>query len=721
MPRRTPIERLRNIGIIAHVDAGKTTTTERILYHTGRSHRIGEVHDGAATTDYMQQEQERGITIQSAAVTAEWVPGAWKGAPGGHAHQLNVIDTPGHVDFTIEVNRSLRVLDGAVVVFDAVAGVEPQSETNWRLADGYGVPRLCYVNKMDRMGADFGRCVRMISERLDAVPLVLQVPIGSEDRFRGMVDLVEDVAYVKMDDGKDSPYEVWEADPEAIVARLGLAGGEDVDVLRRTAELRAALVDAALAVDDDPAQEALNAYFDGVPPSAGTLRRLVRLGTLSGSFVPVLCGSSFKNKGVQQMLDAVVDYLPAPTDVAAIPTVDAHGVPDGGTRRCSDDEPFAALAFKVLNDRFGALTFARVYSGRAAKGDTLLNASKGRREKVGRVVEVFADEANDLDEVYAGDIVAFVGLRETDTGDTLCDAAHPVILERMTFPEPVISVSVEPRSRGDQERLGAGLARMVRADPSLRLLQDPETGQTVLSGMGELHLEVTVDRLRTEMGVEAVTGRPQVAFRETIRRAVEHVHVHRKQTGGSGQFAEVRMRFEPLARGAGFEFVDATTGGTVPREFVPAVEDGVRRQMGTGVLVGYPTVDLRATLLDGRAHAQDSSAMAFEVAARACFREAVREADPVLLEPVMSVETVTPSDHVGDVMGDLLRRRGTIVTQSGRASEVVIRSLVPLGNMFGYVGNLRSATSGRARYSMVPDHYAEVPRGVQEEILKAHG
>ncbi len=717
MARRHPIERLRNFGIIAHVDAGKTTTTERILYHTGRSHRIGEVHEGAATTDYLQQEQERGITIQSAAVSADWVPGAWKGSPGPHAYRFNVIDTPGHVDFTIEVNRSLRVLDGAVVVFDGVAGVEPQSETNWRLADDYGVPRIAYVNKMDRIGASFDRCVRMISERLGATPLALQVPIGSEEGFRGMVDLVEDVAFVKAGDGKDTPYETWDADPEAIIAKLGLSAKGDVDILRRTAELRASLVEAALEVDDDPGQAAMKTYFDGVMPSVGTLKRLIRLGTLKGAFTPVLCGSSYKNKGVQQMLDAVADYLPSPTDVAAIPTVDGDGVPDGGARRCSDDEPLAMLAFKTLNNQFGNLTFARVYSGRGGKGTTLLNASKGRREKVGRVVEVFADKTNDLDEFHAGDIVAFVSMKDTDTGDTLCDPAHPVILERMTFPDPVISVSVEPRAKGDQERLGSALARAVRADPSLRLRQDPETGQTVLSGMGELHLEVTVDRLRTEMGVEAVTGKPQVAYREALRKAVEHTHTHRKQTGGSGQFAEVTMRFEPLGRGAGFVFEDATTGGTVPREFVPSVSAGVRSQMDTGVLAGYPTVDFKATLLDGKFHAVDSNAMTFDIAARACFREAARMADPAILEPVMLVETITPADHIGDVMGDLQRRRGTIVAQSERNSETVIQAHVPLGNLFGYIGWLRSTTSGRARFTMTPDRYAEVPRGVQDDIV----
>ena len=702
MARKTPLKDMRNIGIIAHVDAGKTTTTERILYYTGRSHKIGEVHDGAATTDYMEQEQKRGITIQSAAVTVFW-----------KNHQINVIDTPGHVDFTIEVNRSLRVLDGAVVVFDGVAGVEPQSETNWRLADNYNVPRMCYVNKMDRSGANFRRCVDMIRTRLGAKPVCLQLPIGSEDNFRGMIDLVEMKALIWHSDEMDAEWEVAEVDVPDIIKRLNIVVKEDIDILNDVASYRQDLLDSAIEQDD----EAMEAYLEtGEAPALDILKRCIRRGTVNGAFTPVLCGSSFKNKGVPQVLDAVVDYLPAPTDVEAIKTVDENGVPNG-ERICSDDEPFSALAFKVINNQFGALTFARVYSGVAAKGMTLLNSTRGKRERIGRMVEVYAKDTNPIEETRAGDIIAFVSLAETETGDTLCDAAHPVILERMKFPDPVISMSVEAKTKGDQEKLGQALGKMVRADPSLRLELDKETGQTILRGMGELHLEITIDRIRTEYGVEANVGKPQVAYRETITSKVEHIYTHKKQTGGSGQYAEIKVQFEPRERGGGFEFIDKIVGGTVPREFIPAVEYGIENQKEDGVLAGFPTVDFQATLVDGKYHDVDSSAIAFEIAARACFREAMRKASPILLEPIMKVEVVTPENHLGDVIGDINRRRGQILEQLDRGLNLAVVANVPLSEMFGYIGDLRSMTSGRATFTMEFSHYDPVPRQVADEVI----
>ncbi|HYI69958.1 MAG TPA: elongation factor G [Skermanella sp.] len=701
MARRTPLKDMRNIGIIAHVDAGKTTTTERILYYTGRSYKIGEVHDGAATTDYMEQEQKRGITIQSAAVTVFWKD-----------HQINVIDTPGHVDFTIEVNRSLRVLDGAVVVFDGVAGVEPQSETNWRLADNYNVPRMCYVNKMDRSGANFRRCVDMIVNRLGARPLVLSLPIGSEDNFRGLIDLVTMKALVWFSDEKDAQWEEWEITDD-LAAKLKIEVKEDLDILADIPRLRQELIDTALEQDD----AAMEAYLDsGDDPDIETLRKCIRRGTVGSAFTPVIAGSSFKNKGVPQMLDAVVWYMPSPTDVEAIKTVDENG-DVVGERNCSDDEPFSALAFKVINNQFGALTFARVYSGVAQKGTTLLNSTRGKRERIGRMVEVYAKDTNAIEECRAGDIIAFVSLAETETGDTLCDPASPVILERMKFPDPVISVSVEPKTKGDQEKLGAALGKMVRADPSLRLELDKETGQTILRGMGELHLEITIDRIRTEFGVEAVVGRPQVAYRETITSKIEHIYTHKKQTGGSGQFAEVKMIFEPLERGEGFKFVDAIVGGSVPREYIPAVGGGIEVQKEDGVLAGFPTVDFKATLVDGKYHDVDSSALAFEIAAKACFREAIRRANPVLLEPIMKVEVVTPENHLGDCIGDLNRRRGLILGQLERGMNLAVEAHVPLSEMFGFIGDLRSMTSGRATFTMEFSHYDPVPRNVADEVI----
>ncbi len=706
MPRTTPLSDVRNIGIIAHVDAGKTTTTERILYYTGRKHTIIDIHDTkdlktSTTTDYLEQEQKRGITIQSAAVSAFW-----------RGKKVNIIDTPGHVDFTIEVNRSLRVLDGAVVVFDGVAGVEPQSETNWRLADNYNVPRFCYVNKMDRSGANFRRCVDMIRTRLGARPLVLQLPLGSEDNFRGMVDLVEMKALVWFSDDKDAKWEVWDITDD-LADKLKITVAEDREILTEIAQYRQELIDTALEQDDEAMMEYLDA---GEEPSVETLRKCIRLGTIHSKFSPVLCGSSYKNKGVQQLLDAVVDYLPAPTDVEAIKTVDADGNPIG-ERICSDAEPFSALAFKVINDTYGALTFARIYSGVISKGMQVVNSTRGKREKIGRMVEMFAKEANAIEEARAGDIIAFVSLTETDTGDTLCDAAAPVILERMRFPDPVISVSVEAKTKQDQEKFSTALGKMVRADPSLRLETDRDTGQTILRGMGELHLEVTLDRMRTEFGVEGNMGRPQVAYREAFTRPIEYVYTHKKQTGGSGQYAEVKIIFEPLERGAGFEFEDEVVGGSIPREFIPSVEKGLKVQKEDGVLAGYPTVDFRARLVDGKYHDVDSNALTFEIAARACFREALKGAGPIILEPVMKVEVVTPDDHLGDVIGDINRRRGQIVGQLERGTAIAVEATVPLSEMFGYIGQLRGMTSGRASYTMEFSHYEPVPRNVQEEIV----
>ncbi|MFM8517707.1 MAG: elongation factor G [Nevskiaceae bacterium] len=707
MPRTTALADIRNIGIIAHVDAGKTTTTERILYYTGRKHTIIDIHDTkdlktSTTTDYLEQEQKRGITIQSAAVSAFW-----------RKKKINVIDTPGHVDFTIEVNRSLRVLDGAVVVFDGVAGVEPQSETNWRLADNYGVPRICYVNKMDRSGASFTRCVDMIKKRLGARPLPIQIPIGSEDNFKGMIDLVEMKALVWDSDDKDAEWQVLEVTPD-IADRLGIAVPTDREILAKAEQYRKELIDTCLEMDD----AAMEAYLlEEKVPSTETLRACLRKGTVTGAFNPVLCGSSYKNKGVQQVLDAVVDYLPAPTDVASIKTVDADGKPIG-ERVCSDDEPFAALAFKVINDAYGALTFVRVYSGVLTKGASVTNSTRGKREKIGRMVEMFAKEANPIEEARAGDIIALVSLAETDTGDTLCDSDKQVVLERMRFPEPVISVSVQPKVKGELEKFNAALGKMVRADPSLRLETDRETGQTILRGMGELHLDVTLDRMRTEFNVEGTMGEPQVAYREAFTRSIEEQYVHKKQTGGSGQVAEGGLTLAPPERRAGFEYVDATVGGSVPREYVPSVEKGLRMQMDEGVLAKFPTVDFRATLFDGSYHDVDSNALTFEIAAKACFREGIRKAAPVLLEPVMKVEVVTPGDYLGDVIGDINRRRGSIQDQLERGTNIAVVATVPLSEMFGYIGQLRAMSSGRASYTMEFSHYDLVPRNVAEKVVE---
>ncbi len=700
MARNTPLERYRNIGIIAHVDAGKTTTTERVLYYTGKSHKMGEVHDGEATTDYMEQEQKRGITITSAATTVFW-----------QDHQINIIDTPGHVDFTVEVNRSLRVLDGAVVIFDGVAGVEPQSETNWRLADNYNVPRMCLINKMDRDGANFQRCVDMIRDRLLAVPLVTQIPIGSEGKFVGLIDLLKMKALIWKGDDLGASWDELEIDDD-LAAKQGLDRQEDIEILSRIDELRTALIETAVEQDD----AAMEAYLeDGTEPDMETLIKCIRSGTISGAFTPILCGSAFKNKGVQPLLDAVVAYLPSPLDVEAVPCVDVDGEP-AGERKASDDDPFAAIAFKVLNDQFGTLTFMRVYSGVAKSGDTLINTARGKKERVGRIVEMHADDRVALEEVRTGDIAAFVNLKDTVTGDTLSRQDKPVMLERMNFPDPVISIAVEPKTKADQEKLSIALGKMLAEDPSLHLETDQETVQTILMGMGELHLEVIIDRIKTEYTVEANVGKPQVAYREALTKPFEIVYTHKKQTGGAGQYAEIKVLFEPGERGTGFVFEDKIKGGNVPQEYIPSIKRGIRDQSQTGVVAGYPTVDFQATLLDGKHHDVDSSTMAFEVAAKAAFREAARQCGPALLEPIMKIEVVTPEDYLGDVIGDINRRRGVVLGQEQRGSGLVVNATAPLSEMFGYIGDLRSMTSGRATFTMEFDHYAQVPKQIADEL-----
>ncbi len=686
MARATPLERYRNIGIMAHIDAGKTTTTERILFYTGKSYKIGEVHDGAATMDWMEQEQERGITITSAATTASWKD-----------HRVNIIDTPGHVDFTIEVERSLRVLDGAVAVFDSVAGVEPQSETVWRQADKYKVPRICFVNKMDRTGADFFRCVEMIKDRLGAIPLVLTLPIGAEAEYIGNVDLVKNQGVTWKDDSLGAEFEY----------------GDIPDDMKDQAEIyRAQLIEAAVELDD----EVLEAYFSGEEPDEATLKRCIRKGTLEGNFVPVLAGSAFKNKGVQPLLDAVVDFLPAPTEVP--PTQGIKPKTDEPmTRKSSDDEPFSALAFKIMTDPFvGTLSFIRIYSGVLESGSYVVNTVKGQRERIGRILEMHANSREEIKEARAGDIVALVGMKSTTTGDTLSDSDKQVILERMEFPEPVIEVSVEPKTKADQEKLSVALGKLAAEDPSFRVGTDPETAQTLIKGMGELHLEIIVDRLRREFKVDANVGAPQVAYRETITGNSDVDYTHKKQTGGSGQFARIKLRFEPGERGSGFVFESKIVGGNVPKEYIPGVEKGLKSSMETGVMAGFPMVDMMVTLYDGAYHDVDSSVMAFEIASRAAFREGVGKARPILLEPVMSVEAVTPEEYMGDIIGDLNSRRGNISGMEPRANAQVINAMVPLATMFGYVNTLRSLSQGRAQFTMTFDHYEPVPQMVAEEI-----
>ena len=705
MARQKELKLYRNIGIIAHIDAGKTTTTERVLYYTGKKHQIIEVHDtkdgkSSTTTDYLEQEKKRGITIQSAAVSTEW-----KG------YQVNVIDTPGHVDFTIEVNRSLRVLDGAVVVFDGVAGVEPQTETNWRLANQYNVPRICYINKMDRMGANFAHCVKGIKERLGANALLCQIPIGSHDEFTGMADMVAGVAYIWSSDDKDAE---WETVPlESLKERFKFTTSVDNDWIERIPAIRQDLLESALALDDDAFTKLLETgEFD-----PAMLKACIRKGAVTGQLVPVLCGSSFKNKGVQQLLDAVIDYLPYPGENGGISLVD----PDGkiiGEQEVRDDAPARALAFKVINDQFGTLTFVRVYSGVIKKGDSLTNVTRDKKERIGRIVEVQANVTKDIDEARAGDICAFVSMKDTETGDSLSDPNHPALLERMRFPDPVISVSVEPKTRGDVEKMSTALYKMVKADPSLKLAVDQETGQTVLRGMGELHLEVTIDRMRSELGVEAVMGKPKVSFREAFGTTVEHTYMHKKQSGGSGQFAEIKMIFEPLPYGSGVEWSDEVTGGRIPREFIPSVEHAIRTESKKGQIAGYEVVDFKARLIDGKYHDVDSSALAFEIAGRACFRESHKASRPKLLEPIMRVEVVTEADYLGDVIGDMNRRRGQVTDQGQKGPSAYIQGFVPLAEMFGYINFLRSATSGRGTFTMEFAHYAEVPAGLVEKLME---
>ncbi len=687
MTRKTNLDNYRNIGIMAHIDAGKTTTTERILYYTGVSHKIGEVHDGAATMDWMEQEQERGITITSAATTCFW-----------NDKRINIIDTPGHVDFTIEVERSLRVLDGSVCVFDSVAGVEPQSETVWRQADKYGVPRMCFINKMDRIGANFYRCVDMIIERLGAVPLVLQLPLGAESDFKGVIDLIRMKAIV------------WQE--ETLGAKFA---DEDIpsDMLEEVNKYREKLIETVVELDD----EIMEKYLDGTTPSEEQIKKLVRTGTIGSKFVPVLCGSAFKNKGVQPMLDAVVDFLPSPLDVPAIKGVKYQKEDEPVIRKSSDEEPFSALAFKIMNDPFvGSLTFMRVYSGKIEAGSSVLNSVKDKRERFGRMLQMHSNSREDIKTAYAGDIIAVAGLKDTTTGDTLCNPEDAVILERMEFPDPVIEVAVEPKTKADQEKMGIALQRLAAEDPSFKVSIDHESGQTVMKGMGELHLEILVDRMLREFKVDATVGAPQVAYRETITQPTSIDYTHKKQSGGAGQFAKVVMEFEPLAKGGGFVFESKIVGGRVPKEYIPGVEKGLKASTESGFLAGFPVIDFKCTLVDGAFHDVDSSVMAFEIAARAAFREAMPKAKAVLLEPMMKVEVVTPEEYMGDIIGDLNSRRGQVSGMEQRGVNHVVNGMVPLANMFGYVNNLRSMSQGRASYTMTFDHYEEVPHNVAEEV-----
>jgi elongation factor G len=687
MPRQHAIEDYRNFGIMAHIDAGKTTTTERILYYTGKSHKIGEVHEGAATMDWMEQEQERGITITSAATTAFW-----------NGKRLNIIDTPGHVDFTIEVERSLRVLDGAVCVLDSNQGVEPQTETVWRQGDKYHVPRIVFANKMDKTGADFFKCLSDIVDRLGAKPIAIQLPIGAENNFKGVIDLVKMKGIVWNDESLGAKFDYVDI---------------PADLADQAKEYREKMVEAAVELDDD----ALAAFLDGKEPDEATLKRLIRKAVLTGAFYPVLCGSAFKNKGVQPLLDAVVDYLPSPLDVPAIKGVDDKG--NEVTRKADDKEPLALLAFKIMDDPFvGTITFCRIYSGVLQSGTGVINSTREKKERIGRMLLMHANNREDIKEAYAGDIVALAGLKEARTGDTLCDATHEVILEKMEFPEPVIEIAIEPKSKADQEKLGIALAKLAAEDPSFRVSTDHESGQTILKGMGELHLDIKVDILKRTYKVDANIGAPQVAFRERPTKRVEHNYVHKKQSGGSGQFAAVTIVVEPAEPGAGFQFESKIVGGAVPKEYIPGVEKGIESVLTSGVVAGFPVVDVKVDLIDGKYHDVDSSALAFEIASRAAFREALQKAKSVLLEPIMKVEVVTPEDYTGSVIGDLNSRRGQIQGQDMRGNANVINAMVPLMNMFGYVNNLRSMSQGRATFTMQFDHYAEAPANVSAEVQK---
>jgi elongation factor G len=686
MTRQTPIEKYRNIGIMAHIDAGKTTTTERVLYYTGKSYKIGEVHEGAATMDWMEQEQERGITITSAATTCFW-----------NNHRINIIDTPGHVDFTIEVERSLRVLDGAVAVFDAVAGVEPQSETVWRQADKYHVPRICFVNKMDRIGADFYRCVDMIHDRLGAKAAVLQLPVGIESDFAGVIDLIKMKAILWKDEALGAEFEYKEI---------------PADMQEKAAEYRAKLVETVVEQDD----AALEAYLNGTEPSEEVLKKCVRKGTLNYSHVPVLCGSAFKNKGVQPLLDAVVDFLPSPIDIGAVKGVSVDGKGEV-VREPSDKEPVAGLAFKIMTDPFvGSLTFVRLYSGTLEAGSYLLNATKDERERIGRMLLMHANSREDIKVAYAGDIIALCGLKDTTTADTLCDQNKPLILEPMVIQEPVIEMSLEPKTKADQEKMSIALSKLIKEDPSFRVSTDIESNQTIIKGMGELHLEIKVDILKRDFNVEASVGQPQVAYRETITKKYTIDYTHKKQSGGAGQFARVIIDLEPQEPGTGYSFESKIVGGSVPKEYVPGVEKGLASALETGVIAGFPMVDFKATLVDGAYHDVDSSVLAFEIAAKAAFREGIPKAGPILLEPIMKVEVVTPDEYMGDVIGDLNSRRGQVTGMDQRGNARVVNAMVPLAMMFGYVNTLRSMSQGRAQFTMLFDHYEPVPANVAEEV-----
>lgn len=697
MARDIPLERTRNIGIVAHIDAGKTTTTERVLYYTGKSHKIGEVHDGAATTDYMAQERERGITITSAAVTCEWKR---REDPKAPSFRINIIDTPGHVDFTIEVERSMRVLDGAVTVFDGVAGVEPQSETVWRQADRYGVPRMCFVNKLDRTGANFFRCVDMIVNRLKARPAVISLPIGAEANFVGIIDLIRMKALIWHNDDLGATYDVTDI---------------PVELQDQANEYREKLMEDCADCDDAFAEK----FLEGHDVTEEDVIRALRAGTIAAKIVPTFCGSAFKNKGVQFMLDAVLDFLPSPLDVADIVGKLENG--EDAMRPPDDKAPFAALAFKIINDKFGQLTFIRVYSGVLAKGDTIVNMRSGKKTRIGRLVRMFADKREEIEEIGAGGIAAAIGVDAT-TGDTLCDPSHPIILESLDIPPAVVKLAIEPKTKADQEKMGIGLSKLSSEDPSLRLSVDEETAQTTIAGMGELHLEIIVDRLKREFGVEANVGKPQVAYRETITRSVEQEGKYIKQSGGKGQYGHVWVKIEPNETGKGFEFVDATKGGSVPKEFIPAVRKGSEEALSSGIQAGYPVVDIKYTLFDGSYHDVDSNEMAFKIAASMAFKEGTKKAGPIILEPIMKAEVITPEDWMGDVIGDLNSRRGKITGMTERSGMKIVDSNVPLAEMFGYANDLRSRTQGRASYTMEFSHYEQVPGNVAKEIIaKATG
>ena len=704
MAREYPLNLYRNFGIMAHIDAGKTTTTERILYYTGKSHKIGEVHDGAATMDWMEQEQERGITITSAATTTFWERTEDGKTPQSPKHRFNIIDTPGHVDFTIEVERSLAVLDGAVCLLDANAGVEPQTETVWRQADRYKVPRIVFVNKMDKIGADFFNCVKMIKDRTGAPPAPIALPIGAEDKLEGIIDLVTMKEWVYLGEDLGASWEIRDI-------RAGLQAEAD--------EWRGKLVELAVEQDD----EAMEAYLEGNEPDVDTLRKLIRKGCLAMAFVPVTAGSAFKNKGVQPVLNAVIDYLPSPLDIP--PYMGFKPGDETETRniaRSADDtQPFAALAFKIMNDPFvGSLTFTRIYSGVLKKGDQMVNSTKERKERVGRMMMMHAINREEIDEAFAGDIIALAGLKETTTGDTLCDPNHQVVLETMTFPEPVIEIAVEPKSKADQEKMGLALARLAAEDPSFRVETDLESGQTIMKGMGELHLDILVDRMRREFKVEANIGAPQVAYRETISNAHEIDYTHKKQTGGTGQFARVKLQITPTQPGEGYSFESKIVGGAVPKEYIPGVEKGIKSVMDSGPLAGFPVIDFKVALVDGAFHDVDSSVLAFEIASRAAMREGLKKAGAKLLEPIMKVEVVTPEEYTGSIIGDLTSRRGMVQGQDSRGNANVITAMVPLANMFGYINNLRSMSSGRAVFTMLFDHYDAVPENISQEIQKKY-